>query len=136
MDDEKIYEKITVNLPAVDLGKMEYLVEQGFYSTRTEFIRTAIKNEIDKNTYAIDSITREIATKEGTYFAIGVLKLERGNLELQLKQNRKVSVFVIGICYLSKDIDVNLVSKTISSFKVHGIKRGPKEVLEYLKGIQ
>ena len=56
---EKQYEKITVNLPAVDLGKIDYLVEQGFYNTRTEFIRTSIKNEIDKNAYAIDTVIQE-----------------------------------------------------------------------------
>ncbi|MEE9409633.1 MAG: hypothetical protein V3V41_01755, partial [Candidatus Heimdallarchaeota archaeon] len=61
IDGEKIkqYEKITVNLPAVDLGKIDYLVEQGFYNTRTEFIRTSIKSEIDKNSFVFEKISKE-----------------------------------------------------------------------------
>ena len=129
---EKQYEKITVNLPAVDLGKIDYLVEQGFFNTRTEFIRTAIKNEINKNAFAIDTVIQEESSKEGSYFAVGVINIGKNELERYAKQNRKVSVFVIGMCFLSKDIDIELAKKTISSFKVYGIKKGPKDVLEYL----
>ncbi|MHA1953332.1 MAG: CopG family transcriptional regulator [Candidatus Heimdallarchaeaceae archaeon] len=129
---EKQYEKITVNLPAVDLGKIDYLVEQGFYNTRTEFIRTSIKNEIDKNAYAIDTVIQEEGKKKGTFFVIGVINMDRNTLTKYLKQNKKVSIFAIGMCFISKDVDVNLASKTINSFKVYGIKKGPKDVMEYL----
>jgi len=129
---EKQYEKITVNLPAVDLGKIDYLVEQGFYNTRTEFIRTAIKNEIDKNAFAIDTVIQEESGKKGSYFAVGVINISRKELENYVKQNKKVTVFVIGMCFIAKDIDVGLAKKTISSFKVYGIKKGPKDVMEHL----
>ena len=129
---EKQYEKITVNLPAVDLGKIDYLVEQGFFNTRTEFIRTAIKNEIDKNAFAIDSVIQEESSKKGSYFAVGVINIGRKELEKYVKQNKKVTVFVIGMCFIAKDIDVGLAKKAIDSFKVYGIKKGPKEVMEYL----
>ncbi|MCG3226633.1 MAG: CopG family transcriptional regulator [Candidatus Heimdallarchaeota archaeon] len=129
---EKQYEKITVNLPAVDLGKIDYLVEQGFYNTRTEFIRTSIKNEIDKNAYAIDTVIQEEGKKKGSFFVIGVINIDRKTLTKYLKQNKKVSIFAIGMCFISKDVDVNLASKTINSFKVYGIKKGPKDVMEYL----
>ena len=136
MDGEKQYEKITVNLPAVDLGKIDYLVDQGFYNTRTEFIRTSIKNEIDKNAFVIDRVIREEEGKEGSYFAIGILHLSKDNLERYLRANKKVSIFVIGMFFIDKDVTVGLVKNTIKSFTVYGMKRGPKEVLEYLKGIQ
>ena len=133
---EKQYEKITVNLPAVDLGKIDYLVEQGFYNTRTEFIRTSIKNEIDKNKFAIDTVIREQSSKEGSYFAIGVISIGRKELENYIKQNKTVSVFAIGMCFLSKDIDLALAKKAITSFRVYGIKKGPKEVMEYLSKME
>ncbi len=129
---EKQYEKITVNLPAVDLGKIDYLVEQGFYNTRTEFIRTSIKNEIDKNAYAIDTVIQEEGKKKGSFFVIGVINIDKNTLTKYLKQNKKVSIFAIGMCFISKDVDINLASKTINSFKVYGIKKGPKDVMEYL----
>ena len=129
---EKQYEKITVNLPAVDLGKIDYLVEQGFYNTRTEFIRTSIKNEIDKNAYAIETVIQEERKKKGSFFVLGVVNIDRNTLTRYLKQNKKVSIFAIGMCFISKDVDINLASKTINSFKVYGIKKGPKDVMEYL----
>jgi len=132
----KQYEKITVNLPAVDLGKIDYLVEQGFYNTRTEFIRTAIKNEIDKNSFIFDKITKEIPQDEQTYFAIGALHISKEYLEKKYSQNRKIKIFVVGMCHLDKNIDTNLASKTIESFRVYGIKRGSKEVIEYLKNLK
>ena len=139
MTDGKIikqYEKITVNLPAVDLGKIDYLVEQGFYNTRTEFIRTAIKNEIDKNSFVFDKISQEIPQDEQTNFAIGVVHISKDYLEKKFSQNKKIKVFVVGMCHLDKNIDTNLVSKTIESFRVYGIKKGPKEVMEYLKNLK
>ena len=132
---EKQYEKITVNLPAVDLGKIDYLVEQGFYNTRTEFIRTAIKNEIDKNAFVIDTVIQEESGKKGAYFGVGVIHIGRKELENCVKQNKKVSVFTIGMIFIAKDVDVGLVKKTISSFKVYGIKKSwqrDKNIVEEL----
>ena len=132
---EKQYEKITVNLPAVDLGKIDYLVEQGFYNTRTEFIRTSIKNEIDKNTFAIDRVIHEKEGKEGTSFAVGVISITRADLESFLAKRRKLNIFVIGMCFIGKNVSVELASKTIKTFRVYGIKKGPKEVIEYLSNL-
>ena len=132
----KQYEKITVNLPAVDLGKIDYLVEQGFYNTRTEFIRTAIKSEIDKNAFVFDKISKEISEDDKFIFAIGVYNLSRETLEKYLSSGNKIKIFVVGMCYLSKDLDINLVSKTVESFRAYGIKKGPKEVMEYLKNLK
>ncbi len=138
IDGEKIkqYEKITVNLPAVDLGKIDYLVEQGFYNTRTEFIRTSIKSEIDKNSFVFEKISKEILEDEKFIFAMGLISISKEGLEKYFEEGKKVKIFVVGMCYLSKDIDVNLVSKTVESFKVYGIKKGPKEVMEYLKNLE
>ena len=132
---EKQYEKITVNLPVVDLGKIDYLVEQGFYNTRTEFIRTSIKSEIEKNSFAIDRVIQEEESKEGTFFGIGVISLNKSDLERYVTKNKKISLFVMGMCFIGKDVTVELASKTIKSFRVYGIKKGPKEVLKYLSSV-
>ena len=133
---EKQYEKITVNLPAVDLGKIDYLVEQGFYNTRTEFIRTSIKGEIDKNSFAIDKVIQEEEAKEGSFFAVGVISLNKADLERYAANNKKVDLFTIGMCFINKNVTVELASKTIKSFRVYGIKKGPKDVMEYLSKLR
>ena len=132
---EKQYEKITVNLPAVDLGKIDYLVDQGFYNTRTEFIRTSIKSEIDKNSFAIDKVIQEEEGKAGSFFALGVINISKSTLEKYIEKNKKVSFFVMGMCFISKDVTADLAAKTIKSFRVYGIKKGPKDVMEYLSKV-
>ena len=42
-------EKITINLGYVDLGRIDLLVQEGFYSNRTDFIRTAIRNQLSNS---------------------------------------------------------------------------------------
>ncbi|MHA1347364.1 MAG: CopG family transcriptional regulator [Candidatus Heimdallarchaeaceae archaeon] len=132
---EKQYEKITVNLPAVDLGKIDYLVEQGFYNTRTEFIRTSIKSEIDKHSFAIDKVIQEEEGKDGSFFALGVINISKTTLDKYIDKNKKVSFFVMGMCFISKDVTVELAEKTIKSFRVYGIKKGPKDVMDYLSSV-
>ncbi len=59
-------EKITINLGFVDLGQIDLIVSDGFYANRTDFIRTAIRNHLDKH-------SKEFAKS-----------LERKNLDLGL----------------------------------------------------
>jgi len=76
---KKIYEKITVNLPFVDLGKIDYFVEQGFYNSRAEFIRIAVKSEISKNDYEIETETKRLRDEknEANHIAIGISIISR-----------------------------------------------------------
>lgn len=135
---DKNYEKITVNLPLVDIGKIDYLTEQGHYNSRAEFIRVAVKNEISSHKYEFDAIARRHQDEESIRmnFVFGTLGITRNYLEKLRKQGAKTKIFVIGYLHLAKDIDVELVEKTVSSFKVYGIKRGPPGVIDYLESIK
>jgi Ribbon-Helix-Helix transcriptional regulator family len=46
-------EKITINLGFVDLGRVDLMVREGFYSNRADFIRTAIRNQLERQDDAI-----------------------------------------------------------------------------------
>ncbi|MHA2029355.1 MAG: hypothetical protein ACW98K_18165 [Candidatus Kariarchaeaceae archaeon] len=130
---EKTYEKATVNLPIVDLGKIDYLVEQGHYNSRAEFIRIAIKGEVTKHKHSFEVIERDEGTKIKTKFVgLGVMSISRKYLERKRDENIKVNVFVIGMCKIANDVTVDLVEETINQFRVYGKKKGPKDVLEYL----
>ena len=134
---EKMYEKITVNLPVVDLGKIDYFAEQGFYNSRAEFIRIAIKNELTKNDNEIDIEAKRLREdkKEKQFVTIGVASISKSYLEGLLKEGRKVNVFVVGRLNFKKDIDLDLIKKTVSSFRVYGIKRGPEEIIKYCENL-
>jgi len=133
---EKNYEKITINLPAVDFGKIDYLVDQGFYNTRTEFIRTAIKQEIEKNSFTFETVTKETSSKPGSFFIIGVANITRTTLEKHLQAGTKMNIFAIGACRFARDIDVDLVKETVESFRVFGIKKGAPGVIDFLETLK
>ena len=108
-------EKITINLSAVDLGKIDLLVQEGVYSNRTDFIRTAIRNLLDKHSYEIQqTVTRHS-------YASGVLIYDHADLERFRARKEKLSIKVVGIVTLAKDIPVDLATEVIESVQVRGV---------------
>jgi metal-responsive CopG/Arc/MetJ family transcriptional regulator len=119
-------EKITINLSAVDLGRIDLLAEEGFYSNRTDFIRTAIRKEIESHRDVVEkSVTRRA-------LAVGVLAFTRRSLEQYEKKRQKLDINVVGAVHLSRDVTPDLARRTIQSLKVHGILRASPQVKEAL----
>ncbi len=120
-------EKITINMNVVDLGKVDLLVEQGFYSNRTDFIKTAIRNQLSTHSEVVDQM---IVSK--SYF-IGVMLLNREELENLVALKKKIDIKVLGMLILSDDIDVALALKTIQSIKILGVVKASAELKKALK---
>jgi Arc/MetJ-type ribon-helix-helix transcriptional regulator len=119
-------EKITINLGPVDLGRIDMLVDQGLYSNRTDAIRTAIRNLLDRH----EAIIQNAAEKRS--FALGALLLNRQDLLKRKREGRKLSLRMIGVLSLSDDIDPELALETIESIEVKGVFRAPGELKEAL----
>jgi len=115
-------EKITINMSAVDLGKVDLLVQEGLYSNRTDFIRTAIRVQLDKHNLEIQqSVTRNS-------YVIGVLIYDRSDLEKRKQKGEKVKMTVVGLLHLSDDITPELAREVIESIQVRGIFQASNEV--------
>lgn len=115
-------EKITINMSAVDLGKVDLLVQEGMYSNRTDFIRTAIRNQLDKHTFEIQqSVTRHS-------YGIGVFEYTSVNLEKLKLQGKKIKLSMIGYLRLTDDVTPELALETIESIHVLGIFQASDEV--------
>ncbi|MFH1330554.1 MAG: CopG family transcriptional regulator [Actinomycetota bacterium] len=115
-------EKITINLEPVDLGRIDVLVDQGLYSNRTDLIRTAIRNQLDRHEAVINDM---IVTQS---FAVGVMHVGRRDLEHRLAAGERMAVRVIGMLHISSDVDASLAGDTIESITVHGVLRAPADV--------
>jgi Arc/MetJ-type ribon-helix-helix transcriptional regulator len=105
-------EKITINLGLVDLGQVDLLVQEGFYSNRTDFIRTAIRNQLA--THA-DEVRQTVARKTL------VLRLEnytRSDLEAVREAGETLEIRVLGLASIDDDVDPELARETISSLTV------------------
>ena len=115
-------EKITINVGLVDLGQIDLLVDEGFYANRTDFIRTAIRRQLDSRADAVnDTVTRR-ALKLGTQH------LSRHDLEQLRDAGQTVDLHVLGLATIANDVSPELALATISSVEVLGAFRAPREV--------
>ena len=119
-------EKITVNVGIVDLGRVDLLVQEGFYSSRADFIRTAIRNQLERQKSAVDSITNRKS------MVIGTLSFNRGELEKKRENKEMINVKVIGMFILGDDVTPQLALDTIQSVTVRGVFKAPEDVKDAL----
>ena len=119
-------EKITINMNAVELGKIDLLVEDGHYSNRTDFIRSAIRSQLEKHAVEVQqSVVR-------SSYVVGAVVYDRNDLERYKAKSEKVKVSVVGVCTLSSDISPALAVEAMDSIKVYGIFQASAEVKQAL----
>jgi len=115
-------EKITINLGYVDLGQIDLLVQEGFFSNRTDFIRTAIRNQLDRHTEAV----RQSASRHR--LELGLRRFTRKDLEAVRDAGDMLSVQVLGMAVIEVDVTPELARATISSLHVLGALQASAEV--------
>lgn len=119
-------EKITININTVDLGYMDVLVSEGYYATRTEFIKTAIKRQLEGHHREVERVI-ERKEKENNW-AVGIIGLtERELLDLKAA-GEKTRLTVVGLLIIPESIPLALIEETVESITVHGVCRCSREV--------
>ena len=121
-------EKITINLGLVDLGQVDLLVQEGFYSNRTDFIRTAIRNQI--STHA-EVVRQTVARKT---LVLGLEHYTRRDLEAVREAGETLEIKVLGLASIDEDVSPELALKTIDSIVVLGALRASPAVKSALAG--
>lgn len=149
-------EKITINIGAVDLGQIDLLVDQGFYSNRSDFIRTAIRTMLSThgddlqrikstNLFGMDKVVSELnkvnnevaqaiekidpAKLEGYCFAgTGMFVFDKAYLESVKISGRKIEATIVGMLVITKDVSAELVKDTFKKARVYGIIKASEEV--------
>ena len=107
-------EKITINLGYVDLGHSDLLVQEGFYSNRTDFIRTAIRNQIERHA----DVVRQAVTRKSV--DLGLRHFSREDLEAVLDAGRLLDIRVLGLATIAPDVTPELARAAIASLTVLG----------------
>jgi Arc/MetJ-type ribon-helix-helix transcriptional regulator len=115
-------EKITINVGLIDLGQIDLLVEEGFYANRTDFIRTAIRRQLEARSGAVQ------ATVARRTLTLGAQHYSRRHLEELRAAGRTVDVRVLGLATIADDVSVELALATIASVEVLGAFRAPRAV--------
>ena len=107
-------EKITINLGYVDLGHIDLLVQERFYSNRTDFIRTAIRNQLDRHD---DSVKQSVARHR---LELGLRRYSREDLEAVQSAGEQLHIQVLGLASIADDVSPELALRTIASIHVLG----------------
>ena len=121
-------EKITINLGYVDLGSIDLLVNDGFYSNRTDFIRTAIRNQL--GTHA-DAVQKSVARQT---LELGLRDYSRAELEAVRAAGETLDIQVLGLARIAADVSPALALATIGSIKVLGALHASADVKAALAG--
>jgi Arc/MetJ-type ribon-helix-helix transcriptional regulator len=115
-------EKITVNLGLIDLGQIDLLVSEGFFTNRTDFIRTAIRRQLESRSGAVETT---VARRE---LVLGIEHCSRESLERLRDAGQMVQLRVLGLATIADDVSPELALATIAEVEVLGAFRASPAV--------
>ena len=115
-------EKITINIGLVDLGQIDLLVDEGFFANRTDFIRTAIRRQLDSRETVVHNTVQRRA------LVLGTQHLSRRELERLRDAGQQIELRVLGLATVADDVSPELALATIASVEVLGAFRAPRAV--------
>ena len=115
-------EKMTVNVGVVDLGHVDLLVQEGFYSNRSDLIRTALRNQLALHA---DTVKQTVARRTLT---VGLQHFGRADLERAVASGQRLQVQVVGLARIADDVTPDLARAAIDSVTVLGAFQAPAAV--------
>src|SRR5580698_11469964 len=115
-------EKLTINMGFVDLGHIDLLVREGFYSNRSDFIRTAIRTQLDRHT---DVVKQSVARRQ---LDLGLRHFTKAELEKLRAAGETLHIQVLGLAVIASDVSADLAQATIASVQVLGALQASAEV--------
>jgi Arc/MetJ-type ribon-helix-helix transcriptional regulator len=121
-------EKVTINLGLIDLGQIDLLVQEGFYSNRTDLIRTAIRNQLSTHG---DVIRQTVARKS---LVLGLQHYTRADLETVQAAGQTLRIQVLGLATIAPDVTPELAQATIAEISVLGALHASPAVKAALAG--
>jgi Arc/MetJ-type ribon-helix-helix transcriptional regulator len=107
-------DKVTVNVGLVDLAQLDLLVEEGFYSNRTDFVRTAIRNQLQVHAEAI----RQTVTRKR--YVMGMHRYSQRELTQVVATGQQLDIHVLGLAVIEDDVSAELARQAIASLQVLG----------------
>ncbi len=119
-------EKVSFNLSVVDLGQVDLLIDQGFYSSRTDFLVAAVRRLIQSHAA---SLKEAVARRSMT---IGVAMYSRDSLEKVVASGQQLEITIVGVLMIADDVTPELACAAIKSVTVFGKFRAKPEVLSAL----
>ncbi len=140
MFEEPKMEKLTINLPPVEIARMDMLIEAGYYPSRAEFIRAAIRARLDSHHDFIAKRLEQLAERSEeetedskTYSGVGIYVLDNKTFENAIKEGTMMKIRVVGMLRLSNDVRPELIEKAVATAKVYGVLKGSEQAKKALQ---
>ena len=121
-------EKISINLGFVDLGQIDLLVAEAFYGNRSDFIRTAIRNQLARHA---DAVQQVVARK---MLVLGLQNFSADDLRRVQAAHQTLQIRVLGLAMIASDVSPELALATIDSLEVLGALQASPAVKAALAG--
>ncbi len=118
-------EKVCINLAAAELGKIDVLVAEGLYASRTDLIRNGIRTVLDEHQKTFDRVVR-------TEARIGYQLVTQGELQAARKAGERINLFVVGVLRIMNGVTPELADATIERIRIFGAVRASPAVLDVL----
>jgi len=144
MYQEPKMEKLTINLPPIEIARIDILVEAGYYPSRAEFIRAAIRKTLDTHQDFVSKKLDKIASTSDEELndreiisrisGVGIYNLDKETFERTIEQGKKMEIIVVGMLNLDKDVTPEHIEEAVESVRVYGILRASPKVKEVLQG--
>ena len=116
-------EKVCVNLPAAELGKIDVLVAEGLFASRTDLIRAGIRSVIDSHPSPVERVV-------GTGARVGYQLLMTLELEAARRTGTRLNLFVVGVLRIQSSVTPELADAAVNRIRIFGAVRGPQAVLD------
>jgi len=119
-------EKMAVNISVVDLGQVDLLVQEGFYSNRSDLVRTAVRNQLAQHA---DVLKQTVARRALT---LGLQHFSRLDLERAVSAGKRIRIEVVGLARIADDVTPALAKAAIESVSVLGAFQASSAVRQAL----
>ena len=123
MANENFSEKVSVNINTSTLSSIDLLVDNGYYSNRSDFINQALREGLQKHQNTIDRIIdkkTEFNAESTTQWFIGVYGLDKHEIEKALNRGKEIEIDGYGVLVIDKDIDEESLFEAVRAIKIKG----------------
>ena len=120
MGNEKFTEKVSVNINTSTLSSIDLLVDNGYYSNRSDFINQALREGLQKHQNALDRIIDQKTRPEGNQWFLGVYGLEKQEVDQAKAEGKEMKIRGYGVLVIEKNVDEEALFQVVRSIKVKG----------------
>ena len=122
MANENLNEKVSVNINTSTLSQIDLLVDNGYYSNRSDFINQALRSELQKNQSTIDRIIERQSKKTGNDngWFLGIYGITAKEVLEMYEKGEKMTLTGYGVLSIDKDCDEEKLFAVVESIKHRG----------------